>query len=83
MTATEVEKGRLGQKVRRLADGNGLFIEIKPTGVKWWRYRFCKPDTGKDIMLSWKRNHLLTMGALGEWWSSESSRALAKGGCPT
>ncbi len=52
LTATEVEKAKPGQKVRRLADGNGLFLEIKPSGVKWWRYRYRKPDTGKDTMLS-------------------------------
>ncbi|WP_419605085.1 tyrosine-type recombinase/integrase [Thiolapillus sp.] len=52
LTATEVEKVKPGQKVRRLADGNGLFLEVKPTGVKWWRYRYRKPATGKDTMLS-------------------------------
>ncbi len=52
LTATEVEKAKPSQKVCRLADGNGLFLEIKPTGAKWWRYRYRKPDTGKDTMLS-------------------------------
>ncbi len=52
LTATEVEKAKSGQKLRRLADGNGLFLEIKPNGAKWWRYRYRKPITRKDTMLS-------------------------------
>ena len=52
LTATEVKQAKPGQKVRRLADGNGLFLEIKPSGAKWWRYRYRKPATGKDTLLS-------------------------------
>ncbi len=52
LTATEVEKAKPGEKVRRLKDGDGLFLEIKPTGVKMWRYRYRKPITGKDTMLA-------------------------------
>lgn len=31
----------------KLTDGNGLYIEIKPNGKKYWRYRFEMPSGGK------------------------------------
>ena len=37
LTATEVKQAKPGQKVRRLVDGNGLFLEIRPSGAKWWQ----------------------------------------------
>ncbi|WP_456404335.1 tyrosine-type recombinase/integrase, partial [Thiolapillus sp.] len=52
LTATEVDKAKPEEKLRRLNDGQGLYLEITPAGVKWWRYRYRKPDTGKDTMLS-------------------------------
>ncbi len=35
---------------RRLADGAGLCVEVRPTGVGWWRLRFW--NGGKEGMLS-------------------------------
>ncbi|WP_456413023.1 Arm DNA-binding domain-containing protein [Thiolapillus sp.] len=45
LTATEVDPAKPGEKLRRLNDGQGLYPEITPAGVKWW-YCCRKPDTG-------------------------------------
>ena len=29
-----------GPKARKVADGNGLFLQVNPNGSKWWRFRF-------------------------------------------
>ena len=45
-----IRKAKPGEKTRRLADERGLYLEISPTGGKWWRwkYRFL----GKEKRLS-------------------------------
>lgn len=35
------------EKLYRLADGNGLFLEVRPNGRKAWRYRFELREDGK------------------------------------
>ncbi len=50
LTDTSCRNAKPKVKMYRLADGNGLCLEVKPTGVKIWRlrYRF----VGKENMLS-------------------------------
>ncbi len=44
------KKAKPGLKPCKLSDGNGLYLEIRPNGSKYWRlkYRFA----GKEIRLS-------------------------------
>lgn len=37
-------------KSRKLSDGAGLVLDVRPTGVGWWRFRFWRD--GKEGMLS-------------------------------
>ena len=37
-------------KPRKLSDGAGLVLDVRPTGVGWWRLRFWRD--GKEGMLS-------------------------------
>jgi hypothetical protein len=30
--------------VCRLRDGGGLFLQVRPTGVRYWQFRYTKPD---------------------------------------
>ena len=39
-------------KLYRKTDSNGLLIEVKPSGVKVWRYRYRYPAGGKETMIS-------------------------------
>lgn len=50
LTATSIRNARPGEKPQRLFDGGGLYLEVAPSGGKWWRlkYRF----GGKEKRLS-------------------------------
>lgn len=50
LTDTAIRKAVPIQKAIRLFDGDGLYLEVSPTGGKWWRlkYRF----SGKEKRLS-------------------------------
>ena len=38
LTATEVKQAKARDKVRKLTDGGGLHLQVKPTGARYWRY---------------------------------------------
>lgn len=40
LTDTQCRTAKPQDKPYKLTDGNGLFLEVKPNGVKAWRYRF-------------------------------------------
>src|SRR3984893_12699731 len=50
LTDTAIRNAKPGEKPVRLFDGGGLYLEVSPTGGRWWRlkYRF----DGKEKRLS-------------------------------
>lgn len=40
LTDTRCRSAKPEEKLYRLKDGKGLYLEVKPSGVKAWRYRF-------------------------------------------
>lgn len=40
LTDTQCRTAKPQEKPYKLTDGNGLYLEVKPNGVKAWRYRF-------------------------------------------
>ncbi len=40
LTDTQCRTAKPNEKPYKLRDGKGLYLEIKPSGVKTWRYRF-------------------------------------------
>ena len=40
LTDTKLRAMKRREKVYRVADTNGLCIEVRPTGAKLWRYRY-------------------------------------------
>ncbi|WP_437881070.1 tyrosine-type recombinase/integrase [Pseudomonas sp. LRF_L74] len=40
LTDIQIRQAKPGDKPRKLSDERGLFIEIRPTGNKYWRYRY-------------------------------------------
>ena len=46
LTEIAIRKARAGAKPARLFDGGGLYLEISPSGGKWWRlkYRFAEKE---------------------------------------
>ena len=41
LTNTAILKAEPTEKVQRLFDGGGMYLEIAPTGGKLWRLKFC------------------------------------------
>ena len=52
LTETAIRAEKAGATPRKLSDGNGLYLLISPTGAKWWRFNYPRPDTGKRNTLS-------------------------------
>lgn len=52
LTNTEVEKAKPKEKEYTLFDGLGLYISIKPTGAKLWRFKYSRPVTKKSALAS-------------------------------
>ncbi len=40
LTVKEIEKAKPREAAYRLFDGGGLYLEVTPTGSKWWRLKF-------------------------------------------
>ncbi|UDW84067.1 integrase arm-type DNA-binding domain-containing protein [Pasteurella canis] len=52
LTNTEVEKVKAKDKEYTLADGDGLFLLVLPSGTKSWRFNYYRPFTGKRTKCS-------------------------------
>jgi integrase len=40
LTRTQIEAARARNKPRKLFDGRGLYLEIAPSGGRWWRFKY-------------------------------------------
>ncbi len=40
LTAIAIQKAKISDKTVRLFDGGGLYLELTPTGGKWWRLKY-------------------------------------------
>lgn len=49
LTDAAIKKAAPGAKPRKLSDGGGLVLEVRPEGGKWWRWRY--RFGGKEKML--------------------------------
>lgn len=52
LTNTEVKHAKGKVKEYNLADGEGLFLRIKPSGSKYWIFNYSRPITKKRANLS-------------------------------
>ncbi len=52
LTDTALRKAKPTEKPLKMADGGGLYLLLKPTGAKWWRWDYRRPVTGKRNTLS-------------------------------
>jgi hypothetical protein len=50
LTDVKIRQAKPGLKPIRLADGGGLYLEVVPSGGKWWRLKF--RFEGKEKRLS-------------------------------
>jgi integrase len=51
LTDTSIRKARAAEKPVRLFDGGGLYLEVAPSGGKWWRLKFRHGGKEKRISL--------------------------------
>ncbi|UEP20190.1 Arm DNA-binding domain-containing protein [Burkholderia ambifaria] len=40
LTAVEIRQAKAGNKRTKLTDGNGLYLLVKPSGSRLWRYKY-------------------------------------------
>ncbi len=52
LTHTEVQKAKAVDKDITLHDGDGLFLLVKTTGKKLWRFRYLRPCTSNRTIIS-------------------------------
>jgi integrase len=51
LTATQVNNAKSKESMYKLFDGGGLFLQVNPTGGKYWKMKYRKDD-GKEGLLS-------------------------------
>jgi hypothetical protein len=72
LTDTEIKKAKATDKAYSMGDGGGLYLWVKPTGGKLWRwsYRFEGKEKlmslGKYPDVSLAQNHRRTQQGLGD-----------------
>ena len=43
LTDTSIKKTKAKPRPYKLSDEKGLYVEVRPTGAKFWRYRYRIP----------------------------------------
>ena len=51
LTDTAIHNAKPNDKARKLFDGGGLYLEVAPSGGKWWRlkYRYGARRSGSPL----------------------------------
>lgn len=65
LTDSQCRNAKCKDKPYKLTDANGLYLEIKPNGVKAWRYRF-KLTKGEGESVCHRRVRPRTTGRDGQ-----------------
>lgn len=52
LTPSAVTNAKPQAKPYKLADGGGLFLLVNSNGSRWWRWKYRRPGTGKENLLS-------------------------------
>ncbi|EOY3739245.1 integrase domain-containing protein [Escherichia coli] len=66
LTTTQIKAARPGEKELTLHDGGGLYLLIKPSGAKIWRFSYYRPAD--------KKRALMSLGSLDEIPLAEARR---------
>jgi len=76
LTDIAIRNAKPTEKIQRLFDGSGLYIEISPKGGKWWRFRYYFAGKEKRISLGVYPEVSLKEARV----SVDSARKLLRGG---
>lgn len=52
LTPSAVANAKPQAKPYRMPDGRGMFLLVQPNGAKWWRFKYWRPRTRKQNLLS-------------------------------
>lgn len=52
LTDLALKRAKPTEKTQRLFDGGGLYLEITPTGGRYWRMKYRRPASGKESRLA-------------------------------
>ncbi|MEO5622520.1 MAG: integrase arm-type DNA-binding domain-containing protein [Dokdonella sp.] len=52
LTPSAVQNAKPQAKPYKLTDERGMFLLVQPTGAKWWRWKYRRPGTRKENLLS-------------------------------
>ncbi|EOB4585930.1 integrase arm-type DNA-binding domain-containing protein [Escherichia coli] len=52
LTNTQIKAAKPAEKEYTLQDGGGLFLVIKPSGSKLWRFNYYRPSDKKRTIIS-------------------------------
>jgi hypothetical protein len=76
LTDTAIRNAKPGDTPRKLADGGGLYLLIKPGGGKWWRFDFRFDGKRKTLSMGVYPDMMLGETRQGR---DEARRLLAQG----
>lgn len=51
LSDAQVKRAKAEEKLVKLFDGHGLYLEVQPTGAKFWRFRYRQPN-GKETTIT-------------------------------
>ncbi|OCL21381.1 hypothetical protein A9G07_09300 [Gilliamella sp. wkB72] len=52
LTDTQIKALKANSKDKKYFDGGGLFLLVKSSGAKLWRFKYKKPISNKETLLS-------------------------------
>lgn len=52
LTASDVKNVKKRPKPYKLSDERGLYLLVRPNGSRWWRFKYQRPGTRKENLLS-------------------------------
>lgn len=76
LTDVQIRQAKPGEKPRKLSDARGLYLEVRPTGGKYWRYRY-KLDGKENVFALGEYPELSLADARAE---RDKARSLVKEG---
>src|SRR3546814_16426382 len=79
LTDTAIRNAKPRAKPYKLADGAGLYLEVMPTGARYWRFRY--RIAGKDTRLAFGVSPAVTL-AEARARKDAARRLLREGGGP-
>ncbi len=50
LSDTAIRNVKAGDKARKMFDGGGLYLEVAPSGGKWWRLKYRFSCSGSDLI---------------------------------